>query len=66
VALAVTGELFRHAAISCERALAGFLIGGALGLAFGVLNGISALASRLLDTTLQMLRNIPHLAIIRW
>jgi sulfonate transport system permease protein len=63
-ALTVSGELLADAAISCERALSGFLIGGALGLAFGLLNGASALASRLLDTTLQMLRNIPHLAII--
>jgi len=62
--LTLSGDLLRNAAISCERAFAGFLIGGALGVAFGVLNGASALASRLLDTTLQMLRNIPHLAII--
>ena len=62
--LARSGELFHHAAISCERAFAGFAIGGALGLAFGLLNGMSPLAARLLDTTLQMLRNIPHLAII--
>ena len=64
VALALSGELFEHVAISCQRAVLGFAIGGTLGLAFGVLNGISALASRLFDTTLQMLRNVPHLAII--
>ena len=63
-ALALSGELFHHAAISCGRAFAGFAIGGTLGLLFGVLNGVSPLASRLFDTTLQMLRNIPHLAII--
>jgi len=63
-ALTLSGELLHHAAISCERAFAGFAIGGGLGLLFGMLNGMSALASRLLDTTLQMLRNIPHLAII--
>jgi sulfonate transport system permease protein len=63
-ALTLSGELLHHASISCERALAGFAIGGGLGLAFGLLNGMSSLASRLLDTTLQMLRNIPHLAII--
>jgi sulfonate transport system permease protein len=62
--LALSGELFHHAAISCERAFAGFAIGGALGLAAGLLNGASSLAARLTDTTLQMLRNIPHLAII--
>jgi sulfonate transport system permease protein len=62
--LTVSGELPRNAWISCQRALAGFAIGGAFGLALGVLNGLSATASRLTDTTLQMLRNIPHLAII--
>ncbi len=62
--LTLSGELLHHAAISCERALGGFVIGGGLGLLFGMLNGMSSLASRLLDTTLQMLRNIPHLAII--
>jgi sulfonate transport system permease protein len=64
VRLALSGELFENAAISCERAAAGFVIGAGLGLAFGILNGLSRLASQLLDTTLQMLRNIPHLAII--
>jgi sulfonate transport system permease protein len=64
IALTLSGDLLRNAAISCQRAFLGFAIGGGLGLAFGVLNGVSALASRLLDSTLQMLRNIPHLAII--
>jgi sulfonate transport system permease protein len=64
VALTLSGDLPRDAAISCQRAFLGFVIGGGLGLAFGVLNGVSTLASRLLDSTLQMLRNIPHLAII--
>jgi sulfonate transport system permease protein len=63
-ALTLSGELFRHATISCERALGGFIVGGGLGLLLGLINGMSLLASRLLDTTLQMLRNIPHLAII--
>lgn len=62
--LAASGELLRHALVSTQRAVIGFAIGGGLGLLFGVLNGASRLASQLLDTTLQMLRNIPHLAII--
>ena len=36
----------------------------ALGFALGVLNGVCWRRRRLLDSTLQMLRNIPHLAII--
>ena len=64
VTLALSGELLANVAISCQRAFLGFLIGGSLGLISGILNGVSSLAARLLDTTLQMLRNIPHLAII--
>jgi len=40
------------------------LIGGGLGLILGLLNGSSRIASTLLDTTLQMVRNIPALALI--
>jgi len=64
VTLARSGELARHVLISCQRAALGFAIGGGLGFAFGLLNGLSKLAERLLDTSLQMLRNVPHLAII--
>ena len=59
-----SGELFHHIAISTERAFAGLAVGGGIGLALGFLNGLSPLASRLSDTTLQMLRNVPHLALI--
>lgn len=61
---AKTGELFHHAAISTERALSGLLIGGSIGFFLGVLNGLSRRAEILLDSTLQMVRNVPHLAII--
>jgi sulfonate transport system permease protein len=59
-----TGELLHHIVISTERAAAGLLVGGGIGLALGLLNGLSPFASRLTDTTLQMLRNVPHLALI--
>ena len=42
----------------------GFLIGGGIGFAFGLANGLSQLWRALTDTTLQMVRNIPHLALI--
>ena len=61
---AKSGALFRHAAISTERALKGLLIGGAIGFALGILNGVSRRAEVLLDSSLQMLRNVPNLAII--
>ncbi|MGL4288127.1 MAG: ABC transporter permease subunit, partial [Phreatobacter sp.] len=51
-------------AVSFRRAASGFLVGGALAFALGLLNGLSALSERLTDTTVQMLRNIPNLALI--
>lgn len=59
-----SGVLFEHVAASGQRALTGLAIGGGLGFALGLLNGAAPLAERLLDTTLQMLRNVPHLATI--
>ncbi|CUJ02308.1 aliphatic sulfonate ABC transporter permease SsuC [Achromobacter xylosoxidans] len=62
--LAVSGELWQHVRISALRALWGLLLGGGLGLVLGLLNGSSRTAETLLDTTLQMIRNIPVLALI--
>ena len=62
--LLLTGELWHHVKVSAGRALLGLLIGGGLGLLLGLLNGSSKVASALLDTTLQMVRNIPALALI--
>ncbi|MBW4471712.1 MAG: aliphatic sulfonate ABC transporter permease SsuC [Stenomitos rutilans HA7619-LM2] len=64
ITLATTGELWQNLYISAIRALTGFLIGGVLGFVLGLLNGLFPVAERLLDTSLQMLRNIPHLALI--
>jgi len=58
------GSLLQAVAISSERAFKGLLIGGLLGFALGVINGLWRPAELLLDSTLQMLRNVPHLAII--
>lgn len=62
--LALSGELFTHVKISAGRALAGFAIGGGTGLVLGLLTGSVRWAETLLDTTLQMIRNIPPLALI--
>jgi sulfonate transport system permease protein len=62
--LAQTGELWRHVRVSTVRAFSGFAIGGGLGLLLGQLTGSSRRAELLLDTTVQMLRNIPPLALI--
>jgi sulfonate transport system permease protein len=59
-----TGELWNDLGISAARALGGLAIGGSIGFALGILNGMSALSAKLLDTTLQMIRNVPILALI--
>ena len=63
-ALARSGELVTHVQVSAARALGGLAIGGSLGLAFGLLTGTSRLAENLLDSTIQMVRNIPNLSLI--
>lgn len=59
-----TGELWHDILVSTGRAALGFAVGGGIGFALGILNGSSRGAARLLDSSLQMLRNIPHLALI--
>lgn len=60
--VAASGD--QHLAISSWRALIGFSIGGSLGLILGLISGLSRWGERLLDTSIQMLRNVPHLALI--
>jgi sulfonate transport system permease protein len=62
--LLLSGDLLHHAAISTFRALAGLVIGGAIGFLLGLANGLSKLSEGLTDSTLQMARNVPHLALI--
>lgn len=62
--LAASGELLANISISAQRAISGFLLGGSIGFTLGLINGISRLSERLLDTSIQMLRNIPNLALI--
>ncbi|MCW7537137.1 aliphatic sulfonate ABC transporter permease SsuC [Aquabacterium sp. A7-Y] len=62
--LAASGELFEHVRVSSARALAGLALGGGLGLLLGLLTGTFRSAETLLDSSLQMLRNIPALALI--
>jgi sulfonate transport system permease protein len=62
--LLLSGELGRNISVSFWRAGVGFIIGGSIGFGFGLANGLSQLSNKLTDTTLQMVRNIPHLALI--
>ncbi|MEJ1161481.1 ABC transporter permease subunit [Prosthecomicrobium sp. N25] len=62
--LALSGELLANARSSAARAVSGLLIGGTIGFGLGLANGLSRASDRLTDTTVQMIRNIPHLALI--
>jgi sulfonate transport system permease protein len=62
--LARSGELWTNVEVSAARALLGFAIGGGIGFAFGMANGLSSLSESLTDSSLQMIRNVPHLALI--
>ena len=62
--LAASGELWVHLRTSLWRALSGFAVGAGAGLLLGLLTGSFRRAETLLDTTLQMVRNIPALALI--
>jgi len=62
--LLLNGELVRNMWVSFWRAMVGFAIGGGIGFAFGLANGLSDRCEKVFDSTLQMVRNIPHLALI--
>jgi sulfonate transport system permease protein len=62
--LTISGELWTHVRISAWRAISGFAVGGGLGLLLGLLTGTFKQAETLLDTSIQMIRNIPALALI--
>ncbi|ALF08858.1 aliphatic sulfonate ABC transporter permease SsuC [Parageobacillus thermoglucosidasius] len=64
ITLTKNGELFTNIGVSFTRAFIGFVIGGGIGLILGLLNGIYPVAEKYLNTTIQMFRNIPHLALI--
>lgn len=62
--LTLSGELWQHLKISAGRALLGLAIGGGAGLLLGLLTGSVRFFETLLDSTVQMVRNVPALALI--
>lgn len=62
--LIVSGELVYHMTGSLGRALVGLLIGGGIGFILGIANGLSKFSYQFTDTSLQMIRNIPNLALV--
>ncbi len=64
IAMLKTGELQNYIFVSTKRAFMGFFIGGLIGFVLGLINGLSVTINLFFNTTVQMLRNIPALAII--
>jgi sulfonate transport system permease protein len=64
IELGASGELWHHFVASAKRAVSGLLIGGSIGFALALFTGLSPLAQRLLDSSIQMVRNVPLLALI--
>ncbi|AKS33398.1 ABC transporter permease [Mycolicibacterium goodii] len=59
-----TGDLQAALPISLQRAGLGLLIGGTAGLVLGIAAGLWAVAERIYDAPLQMLRTIPFIAMV--
>ncbi|MEM5419857.1 MULTISPECIES: aliphatic sulfonate ABC transporter permease SsuC [Paraburkholderia] len=59
-----SGEMWADVRVSTWRALSGFAIGGGIGLVLGLATGLFKPAETALDSTVQMVRNIPALAMI--
>lgn len=64
IRLAASGELLQGITISAVRALTGLLVGGGIGFLLGLMNGMFPRSEKFLDTTLQMLRTVPNLALV--
>ena len=64
ISLAASGDLWANFRISTLRVLFGFLLGGGLGLAFGIGVGLFRRSEQWLDPSLQMIRMIPSLAVV--
>jgi sulfonate transport system permease protein len=64
ITLSASGELWTNVRVSALRALSGLAVGGSIGLVFGILTGASRVAETLFDTSIQMVRNIPALALV--
>jgi len=59
-----SGEMWSDVKVSTWRAVSGFAVGGGIGLALGLATGLFRPVEVALDSTVQMIRNIPALAMI--
>lgn len=59
-----SGELQSALVVSLDRSFRGLALGTIIGIGLGLLTGFSRLAEQILDSSLQMLRTIPFMALI--
>jgi sulfonate transport system permease protein len=59
-----SGEMWADVKVSTWRAISGFALGGGVGFLLGLATGLFRPAEVALDSTVQMIRNIPALAMI--
>lgn len=64
IRLLKNGTLVENIRISAIRAFAGLLLGGGIGFILGVVNGLFPTAEKILNTPVQMVRNVPYLAMM--
>ncbi|WP_083507588.1 ABC transporter permease [Aureimonas frigidaquae] len=57
-------QLQHHILVSLRRVALGFALGASVGLALGIVVGLSTTARQLGDLTIQMVRTVPHLALV--
>jgi sulfonate transport system permease protein len=62
--LIADGQLAEHLAVSLRRAALGLTFGVAAGLCLAILSGLFRLGEDLIDSTMQILRSLPILALI--
>jgi len=62
--MAVSGELWRHAADSLLRALGGYAIGAAAGVAMGLLAGIARPVERFYDPIVSLTYPVPKIVVL--
>lgn len=64
IELVKNGQLLTNIIVSSKRAFIGLLIGGSIGFFLGLATGLSKTAKLFLNDSIQMIRNIPILALL--
>ncbi|HWK63833.1 MAG TPA: ABC transporter permease [Rhizobiaceae bacterium] len=64
ISLLERGRLQHDILVSLRRVAVGFGLGATFGLALGVVVGLSTTARQVADLTMQMIRTVPHLALV--